>query len=178
MSLKMRSMASISRRFLGPHKRMGQRKAPPTSPHMAGRSFTFYSPHAPTPYVQTIHAYVNNGIEGHLQFNGHYYVCDDPSERYSHALPQKVVMHYSHNENEPYDVSGNTSYYREIENRLYLIKIHTRQIITNTDVTSEIEDEDGEKMNVCFFPTNEQIIYFSVIKNLSVDDGYTIQWDD
>ena len=147
---------------------------------MAGRSIQFYNPNSgPNLYVQTITEYVNNGVEGHLQFNGYYYISDepDPTNIYAKHLPQKHLMHYTHNEDEPWDVSGNTSYFRPIENSMYLVNIHTRKIINNTDVISEIDDDDGGRMDVCFFPTNEQIIYFTVIKDLTVDDGYKIDWD-
>jgi hypothetical protein len=71
-------------------------------------------------------------------------------------------------EKEPYKVEVNDnvtqSYYTALENVRYVVEIYKKVIHENTDVISEIEDDDREKMNVCFFPTNRQTIYFRVIE--------------
>jgi hypothetical protein len=72
-------------------------------------------------------------------------------------------------EKEPYKVEVNDnvtqSYYTALENVRYVVEIYKKVIHENTDVISEIEDDDRKPMRVCFFPTNRQTIYFRVIES-------------
>jgi hypothetical protein len=63
-------------------------------------------------------------------------------------------------------------YFNELENRLFQIEIYKREKIENTDVISTIDDEDGGEMDVCFFPTDIQIIYFKVLREFNNRDDW------
>ena len=39
-----------------------------------------------------------------------------------------------------------------------------REIVKDTSSYGPVEDSDGEEMNVCFFPTERQRIFFTVKK--------------
>lgn len=161
---------------------------------MTRRQINFYDYETGTrgkiPYIcgQEPIEYFCDGKEGYIHFDGYYYVEnpvenqgppyleleDDAVEarRYDVCLPQKLIMFSQLLEKEPYKVevvdNVTKSCYRELECLQYIVEIYKKVIHENTDVISEIEDdEDGdgrEKMNVCFFPTNRQTIYFRVIE--------------
>ena len=125
--------------------------------------------------------YFCDGKEGYIHFDGYYYVenhappyledeaIDGPC-RYNAWLPQKLVMFSRIFEKEPYkvEVLDNTtkSYFKEIESLQYIVEIYKKEIHENTDVISEIEDDNRDTMRVCFFPTNRQTIYFRVLEIL------------
>lgn len=135
-----------------------------------------------TPYIRSQEPieYVCDGKEGHIHFNGYYYVEnhappypeDEGLERwgrprrYGEWLPQKLIMFTQLLESEPYKVevvdNATTSYYKDLESHQYIVEIYNRVIHENTDVISQIDD-GGELMDVCFFPTNRQTIYFRVL---------------
>jgi hypothetical protein len=125
-----------------------------------------------TPYIynQDTIEYICDGITGSLCFDGYYYVEDTKKEeaRYSDWLPQTLDMYVKRRETEPYKKevgeNGYTRYfYNTVEENLYTIEIYKRVIHESTDIISQVEDEDGEEMNVCFFPTNKQTVYFRVL---------------
>ena len=131
-----------------------------------------------TPYIrgQTPIEYFCDGKEGYIHFDGYYYVENHAppypedevvrQRRYGEWLPQKVIMFTQLREKEPYKVevidNVTKTYYKEIENLQYIIEIYNRVIHENTDVISHIDD-GGELIDVCFFPTNRQTIYFRVL---------------
>jgi hypothetical protein len=141
-----------------------------------------------TPYVCDSDSvvYECDGKEGSLAFNGYYYVENGPPpypedsdptlkpwekpRRYCEWLPKKVTMNMTLRETEPYktekiEEGGIREYYNEIKKEFYIIEIYKKEVYESTDVISEIED-DGEPMNVCFFPTNKMKIWFRVVEDL------------
>jgi hypothetical protein len=138
--------------------------------------------HQKTPYIrgQEPIEYFCDGKEGYIRFDGYYYVenhappyLEDDALgpcRCNTWLPQKLIMFSRLFEKEPFNVevvdNATKSYFKELESLQYIIEIYKKEIHENTDVISEIEDEDGEKANVCFFPTNRQTIYFRVLEIL------------
>ena len=134
-----------------------------------------------TPYIcnQEPIEYFCDGKEGYIHFDGYYYVenhappyLEDEAlgaRRYDVWLPQKLTMFVQLFEKEAYkaEIVDNMTtriYHKELECLQYIVEIYKKVIHENTDVISEIEEEDGEKMNVCFFQTNRQTIYFRVIE--------------
>ena len=111
------------------------------------------------PYVQELFDLRLDASEGHIEFNGYYYADDSTFPRrhlmlyamYSDATTMKEEKGYR------------TIYANQVEHTL-AIEIYKREIIENTDVTSNIEDDDGESMDVCFFPTNRQTLFFRILK--------------
>jgi hypothetical protein len=151
---------------------------------MTTREVYFYQyeedTHQQTPYIcgQEPIEYLCDGKEGYIHFNGYYYVENHAPpyledevlrpRRYDVWLPQKLKMITQLREKEPYkeEVVDNvtTSYYKELECLQYIIEVYKKVIHKNTDVISEIGDDDGENTRVCFFPTNRQTIYFHVLE--------------
>jgi|688.fasta_scaffold310680_2 hypothetical protein len=138
--------------------------------------------HQKTPYIrgQEPIEYFCDGKEGYIHFDGYYYVenhappyLEDDAVgpcRCNSWLPQKLVMFSRLFEKEPYEVevldNVTKSYYKEIESLQYIIEIYKKEIHENTDIISEIEDNNRDAMRVCFFPTNRQTIYFRVLEIL------------
>lgn len=142
--------------------------------------------HIPLPYIrgQEPIAYVCDGSEGSIRFNGYYYVENTPPpypedetlpswerpRRHDTYLPKTLMMYTKLRETEPYKIEENeertctTRHYATIEEHLYKIEIYRKEIHECTDEISEIEDDDGSPMRVCFFPTNEQTIYFRILE--------------
>ena len=120
-----------------------------------------------TPYIcnQEPIEYFCDGKEGYIHFDGYYYVenhappyLEDEAlgpRRYDVWLPQKLTMFVQLFEKDNY---------KELECLQYIVEIYKKVIHENTDVISDIEEGDGEKMKVCFFPTNRQTIYFRVLE--------------
>ena len=155
-----------------------------------GRTLEFHPMNRDTrPYIQELidYKYDEETKEGQIKFNGYYYV-DDATE-----LPKVTFMHMVLNEDEPYKVeegpvdgdfaarllsAGITVgmqtryYYNELDNRLYEIEFYKREKIENTDVISTIDDDEGGEMDVCFFPTDIQILYFRVLQEFSERDDW------
>ena len=137
-----------------------------------------------TPYIcgQEPIEYLCDGKEGYIHFNGYYYVenhappyLEDEAlerrnrpRRYDEWLPQKLKMFTQLREKDPFKVevvdNVTKSYYQELETLQYIIEVYQKVIHKNTDVVSEIDDDDGANAMVCFFPTNRQTIYFRVLE--------------
>ena len=138
--------------------------------------------HQQTPYIcgQEPIEYFCDGKEGYIHFDGYYYVenhaplhLEDDAlgpTRYDVWLPQKLIMFTQLCEKEPYNVevidNATTSYYKELESLQYIIEIYKKEIHENTDVISDIDDNNRDSMRVCFFPTNRQTIYFRILEIL------------
>lgn len=113
--------------------------------------------------------YVCDGEEGYITFDGYYYVENhappypedsdlENSGRYPEWLPKTMNMIYVKREEAPPS--------KVIEETVYTIEIYKKIIHKSTNRISQIEDDDGEVMNVCFFPTNKQTIYFRILETL------------
>jgi hypothetical protein len=100
--------------------------------------FLFLTGKGNTPYIQDLLEYKNDDKEGHITFNGYYYIEDSD-------LPRTLLMLPHHT------------------NPVYEIEIYKRALIKNTSVVGPVEDTDGSTMNVCFFPTMYQTLYFRVL---------------
>ena len=138
--------------------------------------------HQQTPYIcgQEPIEYFCDGKEGYIHFDGYYYVenhappyLEDDALgpwRCNTWLPQKLIMFSRLFEKEPFNVevvdNATKSYFKELESLQYIIEIYKKEIHENTDIISEIEDNNRDTMRVCFFPTNRQTIYFRVLEIL------------
>jgi hypothetical protein len=109
--------------------------------------------------------YECDGKEGTIAFNGYYYVENGPPpypedihrrarRRYSEWLPKKVFMSLKSHDNQRQAV-------------FYKIEIYKMEVYESTNEISEIDDEDGETMKVCFFPTNRIRLWFRVLENMN-----------
>ena len=140
------------------------------------------------PYVRendTI-VYECDGKEGTVAFNGYFYVENGPPpypedsdpminrpQRYSEWLPKKLIMYVTLRETEPYthefneDTGFTHTSYKELEKYCYMIEVYKKEVYESTDEISEIDDEDGEPLHVCFFPTNKMKLWFRVLEDCS-----------
>jgi len=129
--------------------------------------------------------YKCDGKEGYITFDGYYYVEDhappypedeklviwERPQRQPEWLPQILSMTVKLREKEHYDIvvnsQGWTEYkYKILEESAYIIEIYKREILESTDKYSSVDDGNGEDIEVCFFPTNKQTIYFKVLETL------------
>jgi len=135
-----------------------------------------------TPYIRGEPiSYKCDGKEGEIYFNGYYYVEDHappyPEDeglevwvrsRYEQYLPKTHMMFVSRYEKEPYKIEKiedrTINHYKKVEEHIYTIEIYKRVIHECTNEISQIEDGD-DLLDVCFFPTNKQTIYFRVLKD-------------
>ncbi len=123
------------------------------------------------------------GAEGTIAFDGYFYIDDGPltpeeellpywkrPTRYGRHLPIELRMVMQRREKEPSrrevdDEKGWTrNHYNVLETHDCIIEVYKRVTHESTDRVSEIEDDDGEPMSVCFFPTNRQTLYFRVLE--------------
>ena len=123
------------------------------------------------------------GGEGTISFDGYFYVDDaaelTPEEellphwkrptRFGRNLPIELRMVMRHREKEPsrreVTPEGWTrNHYNVLEEHDCIINVYKRVTHESTNRVSEIEDDDGEPMSVCFFPTNRQTLYFRIVE--------------
>ena len=95
------------------------------------------------PYVRELFSY--NITEGFIEFDGFFRATDE-------EFPLTYQLYLSQE-----DAS-----WKIISCENYLIEIYKREIIEDTSVISEI-DEDGEPMHICFCPTERMKLWFLVI---------------
>ena len=129
---------------------------------MAGpRHFQFFSKDQRNPYIIRLIDYTISDKEGSIEFDGHYYVLDE-------EFTIRTFYNTTLREEKPYEEEisdeGHITKYRNLEDTYYEIEIYNRQKLEDTSRVSEIDDEDGSLMRVCFFPTHKQKILFRVIK--------------
>ena len=157
------------------------------------REVFFYNteedPKARTPYIinQEPIEYTCDGTEGSMTFDGYYYVEDhappypedddleqwNRPSRHSEWLPKNIIMYTKLRDTAPYkdeydeEKMCTYTHYKTHEEGHYHIEIYKRVIHETTDRYSKEHDEDGEGMNICFFPTCKQTIYFRVVQKLT-----------
>ena len=120
--------------------------------------------HQRLPYIDDAKPleYTCNGKEGSLSFDGYYYIEDTEPTNEERAewphmyLPQTLQLHI-------HVVEQGSN--RTVEKQAYVVEIYKRVKHESTNKISVIDD-DGEPMNVCFFPTNKQTIYFHVLRTI------------
>ena len=131
--------------------------------------------------------YQCDGKEGFIHFDGYYYVEDhappypedenmkpwERPNRRSHWLPKKLHLIVTKREKEPEvkensETNTTTYHYKVIDQNFYFIEIYKREIHECTDrISKDVDlDGDGELVDVCFFPTNRQTVYFRVLETL------------
>jgi hypothetical protein len=131
--------------------------------------------------------YQCDGKEGFIHFDGYYYIEDhappypeddnmkvwERPRRWEHWLPKKVHLTVIQREDKPYtqensETNTTTEHYKLIENQTYLVEIYKRDIHECTDrISKDVDlDGDGDLVDVCFFPTNRQTVYFRVLETL------------
>jgi len=111
--------------------------------------------HRHCPYVKELYLYdLTNGT---MEYDGNFYITDE-------ELPIKLRMWLHKLEKEPFQVVENTSYYHYEMNESYEIEIYKHEQREDTSVLSEITDEDGTPMSVCFFPSYRHKLWFTIQK--------------
>jgi hypothetical protein len=119
------------------------------------------------PYVRHSDSvvYECDGKEGTITFNGYYYVENGPppypedrdgrlKRRYSEWLPKKLFM----------SLKPSIKHHKSV---FYMIEVYKMEVYESTNEISEIDDEDGEPMKVCFFPTNRMKLWFRVLEDMN-----------
>jgi hypothetical protein len=134
------------------------------------RHFQFFSTDRRDPYIQKLIDYKISETEGYIHFDGYYYVLNE-------EFPIRTMFNTTLREEKPYeegttDEGGTYAKYKNVEDNWYEIEIYDRQKVVDTSRFSEVDDEDGEPMRVCFFPTYEQKIMFRVIKAFDNFDAF------
>jgi hypothetical protein len=133
------------------------------------RRFEFFSKDRRDPYIQNVLEYNISETEGVIHFNGYYYVMNE-------EFPKRVFFNTTLREDKPYEeeIRDNAHHtkYRILEDEFYEIEIYDRIKIENTSSYDEVDDEDGSKMRICYFPTHEQKIFFRVINKFDNFDEF------
>ena len=93
------------------------------------------------PYVQKLFAHDFDA--GFIEFGGYFYANED-------KLPVECVMEYS---------NGVYSAYR--------IEVTRFEKLEETSVYSEVEDDDGSLMRVCFFPTHHMKLWYQILEKIA-----------
>jgi hypothetical protein len=132
------------------------------------RRFEFFSKERRDPYIQQLIEFKITESESYIHFNGYYYVMNE-------EFPKRIFFNTIVREKEPYEeektIYGYEYKYKTIEDKFFEIEIYDRVKIKNTSSYDEV-DEDGHKINICYFPTHEQKIYFKVINEFNNFDDF------
>jgi hypothetical protein len=125
-----------------------------------------------TLYLSTLYDYKNDGNEGCIEFDGYFYYTlkgDEPEDEYSgytrYKPLEKAILSVFYDPNGVGDLPERPASER-LTDTFWEIEFIRREIVKNTNSYSEIEDDDGEIMNVCFFSTNHQRIYFKILREI------------
>ena len=133
------------------------------------------------PYFEEVFDYKCDGEKGELEFNGYYYVNDasDTDKQFGCSLPKEELLYVIEkldipprkwNEERSFPFNGENHVLmgecseQVVNEHLYKILVERREKIENTSEYGPVEDDDGETMNVCFFPTYHQKIYFRILE--------------
>lgn len=141
--------------------------------------------HTRGPYIQELFDYTCDGSEGSFEFNGYYYVDDGENEDFrdhQKKMPTTEVVHVKKISDAPPVITytEEPSWLAEpdgsrplvqvrhtkheiLDEHTYVIEIYKRKVIENTDRFSKVRDGD-EEMDICFFPTDRQRLYFRVLE--------------
>jgi hypothetical protein len=119
------------------------------------RRFDFFSKERRDPYIKELIEYNLTKTEGFIHFDGYYYVANEefPIRTFLNSSLRKEVS------SDEYEKK-----YKLVEDKYYMIEIYNREKIENTSSYDEVEEEDGSKMSICYFPTHTQKLYFKIIQ--------------
>jgi hypothetical protein len=124
------------------------------------RRFEFFSKERRDPYIQRLIEFQVSETDGYIHFDGYYYVMNE-------EFPKRVFFNTTVREDKPYEEKqteyGYECKYRTVEDKFYEVEIYDRVKIENTSSYDEMEQEDGSKMRICYFPTHEQKIFFKIL---------------
>lgn len=166
---------------------------------MPTTKLSFYT-HYRVPYIEELFSFSCDDKEGIIEFDGYYYVVDEDdtyADQYQKKLPTiehmnvlvlsddaPTIIDVQMNLPKPNDPSSPRSsiladmaatatcqhtIYKQLSNDHYIIQIYKREKIQDTSVYSTIDDGD-EELNVCFFPTHRQRLYFRVLAKNPTSD--------
>ena len=166
---------------------------------MPKTELSFYT-HYRVPYIEELFSFSCDDKEGFIEFNGYYYVADEDdtyADQYQKKIPTiehmnvlvlsddpPTIINVPMNLPKPNDQSSPRSsiladmaatgtcqhtIYKQLSNDHYIIQIYKRDKIQDTSVFSTIDDGD-EELNVCFFPTHRQRLYFRVLAKNPTSD--------
>jgi hypothetical protein len=110
--------------------------------------------------------YKCDGTQGSYTFNGYYYVENHPPPYPEDEKLKLYERPYRHSNYLPQILELYVKSYTTGEEHFYKVEIYKKEIHMNTDKISTITDDDGTEMNVCFFPTNLQTLYFKILETL------------
>ena len=96
-------------------------------------------------------------LQTNISFNGIHYLEGDDIYIFNDGIQES-------------EKSSKTIIISESSNN-YIIEIFKKVIHEITDVYSPVEDQDGTLMDVCFFPTRKQTIYFRVLEALVLESS-------
>jgi hypothetical protein len=115
------------------------------------------------PYVKEVFELNIQGTKGFLVFDGYHRVENHPppypeydkwDTPYEEWFPQPLTMIVHETNREKKEI---------IDTRFTICATH-KEIIENTDVYGKDVDTNGEEMNICFFPTDKQKLYFDILR--------------
>jgi hypothetical protein len=104
--------------------------------YMNEARYTFLPMGGAYPYIQKLFAHAVDA--GFIEFDGYFYAKQED-------LPVECIMEYS------------TDVYSA-----YIIEVTRFENLEETSVYSEMEDDDGHMMRVCFFPTHHIKLWYRI----------------
>jgi len=122
-------------------------------------SFSIHS----RPYVRDVFELNIQGDKGFLLYDGYHRVENHPppypeyeqwDTPHGEWLPQHLTMIVYETNREKKEI---------IDTRFTICATH-REMIESTDVYSKEIDNNGEEMNICFFSTDKQKLYFDILR--------------
>lgn len=105
--------------------------------------------------------------EGTLEFNARF----NPSDE---EFPLRFGLFLGEREDEPLYGEGYLRYHYKFAYMME-IEIYRREEIADTSVVSEMANEDGQKMYVCFTPMYRQKIWFRIFDYKDITSGVKLE---
>jgi len=118
-----------------------------------------------TLYTEILYDYMNDGQTGFIEFNGYFYysIGDESNDRYEKVKNAVLCVCNIHDRENILPPRPDSE---RLCDTFWEIEFTHREILKNTDSISQIEDQDGSVMDVCFFPTNYQRIHFKILREI------------
>lgn len=119
-----------------------------------------------TLFIQTFYKYHATPTEGYIEFDGYLYWNIGDEKEFPRTLTRALLTVAEIAKEGTYNSVTGSTHHELLACHVYEVEFTRRVLKKNTNSYSKIEEEDGSEMNVCFFPTEHQVLHFRILQNI------------
>lgn len=117
-------------------------------------------------FIQTFYKYHATSTEGYIEFDGYLYWNIGEEQEFPRTLTRALLTVAEIAKEGVYNSVTGSTHHELLACHIYEVEFTRRVLIKNTNSYSTIEEEDGSEMNVCFFPTEHQVLHFRILQDI------------